>query len=463
MLIKAREELRIDILNEERKLIMANDTMKTLRNKVIYEVYVRNHGPNGSFHDVMDDLERIKALGVDVIWLMPIHPIGEKNKKGPLGCPYSIKNYREINKEYGTLEDFIQLIEKIHALDMLIMIDVVYNHTSHDAIYLKEHPEYYYRNANGNLGNKIADWADIIDLDYSNEELWEDQISTLEYWVELGVDGFRCDVAPMVPMTFWSQARNRIQSINPESILLAETVHPHFIEWVRNQGFYMASDSETYEAFDICYDYDTHGELHKYLSGDIELESLLIKKRMQEYIYPENYVKLRYLENHDQPRIASVVKNDKQLKMWTAFMFFEKGATLLYAGQEAQDENCPSLFGKDLINWNGLNDGFSEFIKQLGVIKKEAIFAEGRYKIHRTPKKDVIVATYVDHGEWVIGIFNIGLKSGELKLVSHEEGYFDLPSIKDGNYVNNYTSEDIIVENQIIQLTDKPILIQIKE
>ncbi|WP_105614851.1 alpha-amylase family glycosyl hydrolase [Vallitalea okinawensis] len=441
---------------------MAKDTLKTLRNKVIYEIYVRNHGSNGTFLDIMDDLERIKELGADIIWLMPIHPIGQKNKKGTLGCPYSIKDYKAINEEYGTLKDFMELIEKVHALDMKIMIDVVYNHTSHDADYLKEHPEYYYRNADGSTGNKIADWDDIIDLDYANKDLWEEQIIALEYWTKLGVDGFRCDVAPMVPMEFWSQARERIRSINPGSILLAESVHPHFIEWVRNQGFYMASDSETYEAFDICYDYDTHGELHKYLSGDIELESLLIKKRMQEHIYPENYVKLRFLENHDQPRIASLIKSEKLLKMWTAFMFFEKGATLLYAGQEAKDQKCPSLFDKDLINWNDLNEEFCDFIKQLGAIKKEAIFAEGCYKIHHTPKKDVILATYVDQEQWVIGIFNIGLKSGEFKLVSHEEGYFDLPSIQDGNYVNRYTSEEIKVVNQMIQLIDEPILFHIK-
>ncbi len=301
---------------------MAKDTVKTLRNKVIYEVYVRSHGPHGNFDDVIDDLERIKGLGVDIVWLMPIHPIGKKNKKGSLGCPYSIVDYMKVNEEYGSLEDFMRLIDRVHALGMLMMIDVVYNHTAHDGAYLTKCPEYYYRKADGDVGNKVADWDDIIDLDYTNKDLWEDQISALEYWTKLGIDGFRCDVAPIVPMPFWIEARKRIKQINPESILLAETVHPHFIEYVRSQGFYMASDSETYEAFDICYDYDTHGELIKYLSGEIDLETLLERKRMQEYIYPENYVKLRFLENHDQPRIASLLQDEKQLIMWTAFMFF---------------------------------------------------------------------------------------------------------------------------------------------
>lgn len=442
---------------------MAIDTQKTLRNLVIYEVYVRSHGPHGNFDDVMHDLERIKDLGVDVVWHMPIHPIGKKNKKGPLGCPYSISDYRKVNEEYGSLEDFIRLIEKIHDLDMLVMMDVVYNHTAHDSVYLDQYPDYYYRKADGELGNKIADWSDIIDLDYQHKSLWEEQIKALEYWTELGVDGFRCDVAPLVPMAFWVEARKRIRQVNPESILLAETVHPHFIEHVRSQGFPIASDSETYEAFDICYDYDTHGEFLKYLSGDIDLESLLEKKRMQEYIYPDNYVKLRFLENHDQPRIASLIKDDQQLKMWTAFMFFEKGTTLLYGGQEAKEDLSQSLFDRELINWQGLDHEFSQFLSRLATFKKESIFAYGHYKIHTMTKKDIIVVTYVEQNEWAIGIFNVGLKTGQLKLASQEESHMSLPVIKDGSYVNYYTMEDIAVENQVIQLINEPIWIKVME
>lgn len=442
---------------------MALDTKVTLRNKVIYEVYVRSHGSEGTFQDVIKDLDRIKALGVDIVWLMPIHPIGQKNKKGKLGCPYSIKDYTKINEEYGTLEDFTQLIDKVHDLDMLIMIDVVYNHTSHDACYLEGHPEYYYRNEEGKVGNKVADWFDIIDLDYNNKDLWEEQISALEYWTNLGVDGFRCDVAPMIPMNFWIEARRRIKQLNAKSVLLAETVHPHFLEYVRNQGFYTASDSETYEAFDICYDYDTHQELLNYLTGKSNLEYLLDRKRMQETIYPVNYVKLRFLENHDQPRIASLITNEKQLNIWTAFMFFEKGATLLYAGQEAIDDQVPSLFDKTNIQWQGLNQTMTSFFKNLVDIKRDPIFAYGQYKIHKIDKQDVIVVTYVRDDEWAIGIFNVGLKSGELELTSEEKGFFKLPDLKDGKYTNAYTNNPVKVENQSIQLTDEPILIRYKE
>jgi glycosidase len=145
---------------------MAKDTPFSVRNLVIYEVYVRNHGPHGTFADVEADLERIRSLGVDIVWFMPIHPIGQLNKKGSLGCPYSISNYRDVNPEYGTKEDFARLIEKAHQLGMKVMIDVVYNHTAHDSNLVKDHPDWYHQDANGRPITTVPDWSDVIDLNH---------------------------------------------------------------------------------------------------------------------------------------------------------------------------------------------------------------------------------------------------------------------------------------------------------
>ena len=152
---------------------MAKDTPASFRNLVIYEIYVRNHGPNGTFADVEADLERIRALGVDVIWFMPIHPIGKLNKKGSLGCPYSIQDYRGVNPEYGTRQDFKRLIEKAHALGLKVMIDVVYNHTAHDSVLVKEHPEYFHQDAEGKPVTTVPDWSDVIDLKHPHPGLTE--------------------------------------------------------------------------------------------------------------------------------------------------------------------------------------------------------------------------------------------------------------------------------------------------
>ena len=169
---------------------MAINTDNALRRSVIYEVYVRSHTPEGTFKAIEPDLDRIAALGVDIVWFMPIHPIGELNKKGSLGCPYANRDYRTVNPEYGTLEDFLHLVEEIHKRGMKCIIDVVYNHTSPDSTLVAEHPDYFYYKPDGCRGNKVGDWTDVVDLNYENRALWQYQIDSLCYWAQY-VDGFR--------------------------------------------------------------------------------------------------------------------------------------------------------------------------------------------------------------------------------------------------------------------------------
>ena len=197
---------------------MATDTNQKLRNQVIYEVFVRNHSAVGTFQGVQKDLTRIQELGVDIIWLMPIHPIGDLHRKRSLGCPYSIQDYRAINPEYGTLEDFRSLVQSIHRLGLQVMIDVVFNHTSHDSWLASHHPEWFYHNPSGKIAGKVEDWTDVVDLDYSHPELWSYLIETLKFWVAEGVDGFRCDVASLVPVEFWQEARTELKKINPTNL-----------------------------------------------------------------------------------------------------------------------------------------------------------------------------------------------------------------------------------------------------
>lgn len=311
---------------------MAKNTDQALKNCSIYSIYIRNHSAEGNFEAVEKDLERIRDLGTDIIWFLPIHPIGIKNRKGKLGCPYAIRNYREINPEYGTFEDFKRLVDKIHQWEMKCMIDVVYHHTSPDSWLVEHHPEFFYRK-NGKLGNKIGDWWDVVDLDYQNRELWDNQIETLKMWGSI-VDGFRCDVASMVPIEFWKEARSKVDEVNADCFWLAESVHGHFIREVRERGFAAHSDSELYEVFDVCYDYDVQPYFDGYLNGKFCLQSYVDMLNLQEVIYPENYIKLRFLENHDNLRAKFRVPNEKQLRNWTAFLYFQKGSVLIYAGQE---------------------------------------------------------------------------------------------------------------------------------
>ena len=245
---------------------MADDTSAVLQEQVIYSVYVRAHTEEGTFLSIIPDLDRIRALGADWIWFLPIHPIGEKGKKGSLGCPYANRDYRTTNPVYGSMEEFRFLCDEIHRRGMKVMIDVVYNHTSPDAVLLGEHPDFYYRDAAGKLGNKIGDWADVIDLDYRSRALWDYQIESLRFWASI-VDGFRCDVASFVPLDFWRAARSAVAEVNPGCVWLAESVHLSFGNFARREGFTSARDSEAFDAFDIEYQYDVWESFERFLAG----------------------------------------------------------------------------------------------------------------------------------------------------------------------------------------------------
>ncbi|MEQ8197682.1 MAG: alpha-amylase family glycosyl hydrolase [Clostridiaceae bacterium] len=428
---------------------MARNTDINLRSQCIYSVYVRNHSKKGNFKGVTSDLDRIKDLGADILWLLPIHPIGKKNRKGGLGCPYSIEDYRKVNPEYGTIDDFRELVEETHKRGMRIMIDVVYNHTSHNSVLYNEYKEYFYRKPDGSTGNKVGDWTDIIDLDYNNMQLWDYQIETLKYWAEIGVDGFRCDVAPLVAVEFWLKARKEVSEIKEGVIWLAETVEPNFIKYLRDNNVIAHSDSEVFEAFDITYDYDTFEYFKKYLDGQINLGNFLDKKRAQEVIYPSNYIKLRFIENHDQPRAAYILPEKTDLMNWTAFMFLEKGTSLVYAGQETADTNWPSLFDIDPVQWDK-DKKFAGYIKNLIEIKKNEIFVYGNYNIVEANKNGVIEIRYEYKGKKLIGIFNVERKIGEYKL-----------DIEDCIYRNLINEKEIEVKDGKFNLPLYPVLLEV--
>ena len=426
---------------------MAKNTEISLRNKVIYSVYVRNHTNDGTFNAVAEDLARIKSLGTDIIWFMPIHPIGVKNKKGSLGCPYANKDYRTTNPEYGTMDDFKSLVEKIHAKGMKCIIDIVYNHTSPDSNLSVEHPEFFYRKPDGSFGNKVGDWSDIIDLDYSNKELWQYQIDSLVMWAKI-VDGFRCDVASFVPVEFWKQAREAVAKVNPDCIWLAESVHSSFNVFSRKSGIYTASDYELFDAFDMEYDYDIREVFDKYLKGETTLSNYMDMFNYQEAIYPQNYDKMRFLENHDQPRICHYVKNKSDLENYTAFLYFLKGSTLIYAGQEFGCDETPSLFDKDVFPRNTGID-LSELLAKLDTIKKTVLDDDDYFKADADDENDIAILERDNNKSKKVGIFSLKSKSADVKV--------DLP---DGDYKNEISGETVTVSNGKIHCDGKAIIIR---
>ena len=197
---------------------------------------------------------------------MPIHPIGVVGRKGTVGSPYAIRDYREIDPAYGTRDDLRRLADDARALGMRLIIDVVYNHTSPDSWLAQHHPEWFWHRPDGSLGNRFGDWSDVVDLDYAHPGLWDYQIETLKMWAEI-VDGFRCDVASLVPLAFWQRARREVAQVRPDALWLAESVEPGFVAAARARGLNALSDSEIFQAFDVAYDYDAFPWLKAYLGG----------------------------------------------------------------------------------------------------------------------------------------------------------------------------------------------------
>ncbi len=426
---------------------MARNTMKAYRNQVMYSVFVRNYSSEGTFEGVRRDLDRIKALGTDMIWLMPIHPIGKKARKGVLGSPYAISDYRAVNPEFGTLEDFRRLVDDIHQHGMKCIIDVVYNHTSPDSWLAQHHPEWFYHKDDGSFGNRVGDWTDIIDLDYSHRELWDYQIDTLKMWAEI-VDGFRCDVAPLVPVDFWLKAREEVEKVRPGCFWLAESVEPEFIVYNRSHGIPAHSDCELYQAFDVCYDYDIYDNYLAAAAGLLPLEAYAAAVNRQEGIYPHNYVKLRCLENHDRARAAQIFPEERILRNWTAFDYFQKGLTMLYAGQEVQAVHTPSLFDRDIINWDTGKD-LTPFLQKLAQIKGDPILTDSCYKVSVQPH-DVLVAVHHSSAGKMVGIFSM---RGESSLTP-----VDMP---DGSYQNLITGEMVEVHGGKASVIGEPVILKV--
>lgn len=429
---------------------MATDTSNSWRKLTLYSLFVRNFSQEGSFRAVIPQLDKIKALGTDVIWFLPFYPVGEDQRKGQAGSPYAIMDYKAVAEDHGSLEDFKALVAEIHQRDMMVMIDIVFNHTSPDSVWARTHPEWFYRDDQSLPSNRIADWWDVVDLDYRQEALWDQQIAVLKFWAEL-VDGFRCDVASLVPLEFWLQARREVAKVKEGVIWLAESVEPSFIRHLRAQGYPVLSDGELYQAFDMTYDYDVAYAFEGYLRGEVSLTDYVQALNRQEVTYPANYIKLRHLENHDRPRIRSWVQDLDSLKQWQAFYSFQKGASLIYNGQEVAASHTPSLFDKDPIQWE-TGDDLREILAHLNQLKKSYVPVDNRHywlEAHEAAQSVSIHYLSDDAGqENVLGVFN--LKAGQ--------GRIPVP-LADGSYSNLVTGIDLVVQEGQIAIDSTPALV----
>lgn len=426
---------------------MAKNTPRDLNQLLIYEVNPYYFSEQHGFLGIIEDLDRLKALGVDVVWLMPIHPRGEKNKLGELGSPYCIMDYRAISPLHGNIEEFEQLIEETHKRGMQLMIDVVYNHTSFDSVLAAEHPEWFYHDENGDFISR--EWRDVIDLDYSNKALWDYQIETLVMWAKKGVDGFRCDVASMVPVDFWVKAREEVAKVNPDHIWLNESLHMRFIRRLRQNGWYAASDGETYDAFDLCYDYDIHDLYTDVHEGKRPLKDYIEGLKRQPFMYPESAIKMHFLENHDQPPTASFIRTDLKLRQWTALLYFLQGATLIYNGQEFKNVASLRRTAEPRSIDKTEDPAFTKLLLDLRRVKSLPIVKDGWFEIDGPYGDSGVIAHYKKDGKTLLGIFNLNLIRAKAPI-----------AIPDGCY-QSLLGGSIKVEGGMADLPAEPVIIEI--
>lgn len=425
---------------------MAKNTNLNLRSENIYQVFLRQHTKEGTFLSLINDLERIKSLGMNYIYLMPIHPIGKANRKGLIGNPYSVFDYQGINPEYGTLEDFKKLIKKAQELNLKIMLDMVFHHTSYDAVLYQKNPGWYIKE-NGIPKNKITDWQDVIDLDFNNQDLQRYFIDVLFYWIDLGVTAFRFDSASLIPLDFWRKVRKEIHLKDSNILLLGDSSKVEFIKEKRDQGFNVLSDGELYEVFDVLYDNDIYAEYEKFLKDQSKLNNWLIKINDQESLYPQNYVKLRCLENHKTNRVASYIKDENKLLNLTALLGYLRGAMLIYAGQEFKAKRTPSLFEIDKIDFLDETKELNDLLHRVCHLRKDELFQTGIFKVY-LQQKEVAVLSYENAMSIAYGIFNLGNVKGEINL-----------NLKDGLYQNILYPNQVKVTKGNLKLTDKPMIL----
>ena len=376
------------------------------KDAVIYQINTRQFTPEGTLAAAEGELPRLADMGVDILWLMPIHPIGEVNRKGTLGSPYSVTNYKAVRAELGTMDDLQRFVDTAHGLGMKVILDWVANHTAWDHPWATAHPEWYERNWKGDFrSTPYWDWSDIIDLDYSQVALRDEMREALKYWVrEADVDGYRADVAGYIPPDFWEDVRDDLEAIKPVW-MLAE---------------YPDRDAHM-KSFDSTYAWDWEKALRQIAAGEGDATSLYGFYSEHASMWPKGAQRMIFTSNHDENAWSGTAKERLGKALPNAFvlLFTSEGIPLIYNGQEAGLKKRLEFFEKDPIDWSNMSmaNNFKAWIK----------FRDANPALHNAP--------------W----------GGEMVHVknSDEAKVFSFVRERDGNAVlvaQNYSNEDATVQ-----------------
>lgn len=359
----------------------------------IYEVNTRQYTHEGTFNAFAKHLPRLKDMGVEILWFMPITPISLEQRQGSLGSYYAVADYTAVNREFGTLEDFKNLVEQAHSLNMKVIIDWVANHTGYDNAWAKQYPDWYVKDAQGNF-TEINGWADVIDLDYNNKDMRKAMIASMQHWVvNCDIDGFRCDMAHLVPLDFWEEARRECDAIK-QLYWLAES----------DEGSYL-------QVFDSSYAWEwmlVSAETVKHKMSPERMMNVLKKYADQCLI---NAQKLMFTTNHDENSWngTEYEKYGDGAKAFAVFSNTWRGIPLIYSGQELPNNKRLAFFDKDEIMWTEQPPVLHNFYKTLLNFRKRCrVFDCGAELVvlENGAEDKVVSYTYTEGDHQALMLFN---------------------------------------------------------
>ncbi len=407
-----------------------------VRDAVLYCVYLRSFSPEGTFAGLERRLPELRDMGVTVLWLMPIHPVGQKHRKGTLGSPYAVQDYYAINPEFGTMQDFTRLLAAVHRQRMRLIIDLVANHSAWDSKLMEQHPEWFTHDSTGTIVSPNPDWTDVADLDYSHPGLRDYMIEMMRWWVrDVGIDGFRCDVAELVPTDFWEEARERLNRIKPVLMLSEGTIPEHHVK-----------------AFDITYAWTIYDILDPLLKGELPVSTLDNIFHMERLQYPSGSLRLRFNTNHDKnmwDAPAALKYGPEGLKLAAAFVSTIPGVPLVYTGEEVGNTRKLSLFEKVNVDWRKPRTvgniyktlfrlrGEHKALSRGDMVRVPSTHCPGAYAFFRVAGVDKILA-----------VFNFGAEKCVDTLMIPMNRLF--PGQKAGTMKDAFSGKRVELEDQLI-------------
>ncbi|MFZ4542691.1 MAG: alpha-amylase family glycosyl hydrolase [Saprospiraceae bacterium] len=413
------------------------------KDAVIYEVNIRQGTRKGTFTDFMPELNRLKQMGVDVIWLMPVFPISKIKRKGTLGSPYSVQDFRAINPDFGSMKDFDKLLQSAHALGMHVILDFVSNHTGWDHVWMKDHQDWYTK-ANDTIrhptdkNGKNTDWYDVAELDFDNQDMCNEMIECMKFWVkEHDIDGYRMDMAELVPNNFWEKVRPELQSIKPILMITESEDNPEHFE----------------SCFETNYGWRIHHLMNDLAQGKGAVGDFDVIYKRFKADYPSDATQLLFVTNHDENtwKGSELQRMGRAKNAMAAFSFTFDGVPLLYTGQEFENRKKLAFFEKDNLDYKQLNYAHADFYKRLAALKhrNQALWnglnGGAIVKIPVEDRKGVVYAFQrKKDADIVLSIFNFSPLPVRTRIIGNEA---------EGEYREVFSEKSYTIkENMPIQL-----------